>query len=164
MGQPVSQLTEARRSFFRSRHIGYIFQVSSLAGFTAAENVLLNELHRPPTRSRLGQTPAHRESASPIGSITNRETLRRRQRRLRRPRWPIAKLVLADEPTGALDQRNAQQVLELIRNLCREVNASLLLVSHDLDIAHQLPRVLSLSKLNRAGQLSTTDALAMAAV
>ena len=42
------------------------------------------------------------------------------------------KLVLADEPTGALDANNAQQVLELIRKLCSEVDASLLLVSHDL--------------------------------
>jgi putative ABC transport system ATP-binding protein len=60
------------------------------------------------------------------------------------------KLVLADEPTGALDARNAQQVLDLIRKLCREVGASLLLVSHDLNIAEQLPRVLTLTELNQA--------------
>jgi putative ABC transport system ATP-binding protein len=60
------------------------------------------------------------------------------------------KLVLADEPTGALDAKNAQQVLQLIRKLCNEVNASLFLVSHDLEIAGQLPRVLSLSEINRA--------------
>jgi putative ABC transport system ATP-binding protein len=60
------------------------------------------------------------------------------------------RLVLADEPTGALDAANAQQVLELIRKLCGEVGSSLLLVSHDLDIARQLPRVLSLSEINRA--------------
>ena len=60
------------------------------------------------------------------------------------------RLVLADEPTGALDPKNAQQVLDLVRRLCTEVNASLLLVSHDLSIARQLPRVLSLSEINRA--------------
>jgi putative ABC transport system ATP-binding protein len=59
------------------------------------------------------------------------------------------KLVLADEPTGALDTANAQQVLDLIRKLCSEVGASLLLVSHDLDIARQLPRVLVLSEINQ---------------
>ena len=58
------------------------------------------------------------------------------------------KLVLADEPTGALDVNNAQQVLELIRTLCAEVQASLLLVSHDLNIARQLPRVVELAALN----------------
>jgi putative ABC transport system ATP-binding protein len=61
-------------------------------------------------------------------------------------------LVLADEPTGALDAANAQQVLDLIRNLCHEVNASLLLVSHDLNISNQLPRVVSLSELNHVNR------------
>ena len=46
--------------------------------------------------------------------------------------------------------RKCNQVLELIRRLCQEVNASLLLVSHDLNIARQLPRVLTLADLNRA--------------
>src|SRR5947209_9109231 len=65
-------------------------------------------------------------------------------------------LVLADEPTGALDEKNAQQVLDLIRKLCTEVKASLLLVSHDLNIARQLPRVLSLTELNRASESNLT--------
>jgi ABC-type lipoprotein export system ATPase subunit len=60
------------------------------------------------------------------------------------------RLVLADEPTGALDVNNAQQVLDLVRSLCREVNASLMLVTHDLDIAAQLPRKVTLAELNRA--------------
>ena len=60
-------------------------------------------------------------------------------------------LVLADEPTGALDARNAQQVLDLIRKLCTQIGATLLLVTHDLDIAKQLSRTLTLSEINRAG-------------
>ena len=60
------------------------------------------------------------------------------------------KLVLADEPTGALDPKTAQQVLELIRKLCAEVGAGLLLVSHDPQMSRQLPRVVSLAELNRA--------------
>ena len=59
------------------------------------------------------------------------------------------KLVLADEPTGALDTNNAQQVLELIRKLCDEVKASLLLVSHDPTVTSQFPRVVTLAELNR---------------
>jgi len=68
------------------------------------------------------------------------------------------RLVLADEPTGALDPATAQHVLELIRKLCVEVGASLLLVTHDLDIAHQLPRVLSLSEINRASMAAKAAA------
>jgi putative ABC transport system ATP-binding protein len=60
------------------------------------------------------------------------------------------KLVLADEPTGALDSKNAAQVLDLIRALCREVNAALLLVTHDLEIAKQLERTVTLADINRA--------------
>jgi ABC-type lipoprotein export system ATPase subunit len=66
------------------------------------------------------------------------------------------RLVLADEPTGALDPRTAQQVLDLIRNLCSEVNAALLLVSHDPLIARQLPRQLLLSEINRASNAPET--------
>jgi ABC-type lipoprotein export system ATPase subunit len=74
-------------------------------------------------------------------------------------------LVLADEPTGALDANNAQQVLDLIRALTKEVNASLLLVSHDLNIARQLPRVLSLADINAAGRpAENTGALPYAPV
>jgi putative ABC transport system ATP-binding protein len=62
------------------------------------------------------------------------------------------KLVLADEPTGSLDPQNAQQVLELIRSLCDEVGAMLLLVSHDPAIVRQFPRVLKLSEINAAAQ------------
>jgi len=62
------------------------------------------------------------------------------------------KLVLADEPTGALDPSSAQQVLDLIRKLCDEVKASLLIVSHDPQITQQLPRVVNLKELNKASK------------
>ena len=64
----------------------------------------------------------------------------------------------ADEPTGALDATNAQQVLELIRKLCEEVKASLLLVSHDSAITAQFGRVASLSELNRVSEFKGASA------
>jgi len=67
------------------------------------------------------------------------------------------KLVLADEPTGALDANNATQVLDLIRKLCREVSATLLLVTHDLDIAKTLERTVTLSSLMTNGQGPMTN-------
>jgi ABC-type lipoprotein export system ATPase subunit len=51
-----------------------------------------------------------------------------------------------------LDAKNAQQVLDLIRKLCTEINATLLLVTHDLAIAKQLSRALTLSDINLAAQ------------
>jgi putative ABC transport system ATP-binding protein len=153
-GIDVARLSEAERDVFRGRNIGYIFQTHHLLpGFTALENVLLgmsftgraadkewavhllkevglaDRLHYKPAKLSVGQ----QQRVAAARALANRP-----------------KLVLADEPTGALDENNAQQVLDLIRKLCKEVSASLLLVSHDLNIARQLPRVLTLTELNRA--------------
>ena len=154
-GVDVAALGEAERDVFRGRTIGYVFQTHHLLpGFTALENVLLgmsftgrahdpnwarhllvevglsDRLHYKPDRLSVGQ----QQRVAVARVLANR------------PR-----LVLADEPTGALDPRNAQAVLELIRKLCTEVGASLLLVSHDPTVTAQFPRVVSLAELNRAG-------------
>jgi len=158
-GVDITQLPEPQRDEFRGRYIGYIFQTHHLLpGFTAMENVLLgmtftgrardpkwaehllvevglsSRLHYKPAKLSVGQ----QQRVAVARALANR------------PR-----LVLADEPTGALDTGNAQQVLELIRKLCGEVGSSLLLVSHDLDIARQLPRTVVLTELNNAARPTT---------
>ncbi len=155
-GVDIANLSEAQRDVFRGRNIGYIFQTHHLLpGFTALENVLLgmsftgrrhdpewarhllNEvglserLHYKPAKLSVGQ----QQRVAVARALANRP-----------------KLVLADEPTGALDSKNAQQVLELILRLCTEISASLLLVTHDLNIAGQLARTITLSDLNRASE------------
>jgi len=157
----VGSLSEADRDVFRGRNIGYIFQTHHLLpGFTALENVLLgmsftgrspdpawakhllvevglaDRLHYKPGKLSVGQ----QQRVAAARALANR------------PR-----LVLADEPTGALDPVNAQQVLQLIRKLCKEVNASLLLVTHDLDIAGQMGRQLKLSEINRSSKQFVTS-------
>src|SRR5438105_317971 len=164
----ITQLSEAQRDIFRGRHIGYIFQTHHLlAGFTALENVLLGmsftgRCHDPAWAKRLlvevGLSDRLHYKPQKL-SVGQQQRIAVARALANRP-----KLVLADEPTGALDRNNAQQVLELIRSLCREVNASLLLVSHDLDIARQLPRVLSLAEINQTAQTSRTTAMEMATV
>jgi putative ABC transport system ATP-binding protein len=59
-------------------------------------------------------------------------------------------LVIADEPTGNLDSRNAREALRLIRETCRENSAALLLVSHDRDVLGAFDQVRDLSQVNRA--------------
>ncbi len=149
----ISQLSEARRDVFRGQNIGYIFQTHHLlGGFTALENVqlgmsftgrrvdvgwathlltavgLADRMHYKPGKLSVGQ----QQRVAVARALANR---------------PL--LVLADEPTGALDPANAQQVLDLIRTLCTEVGASLLLVTHDMTIANQLPRQVMLGELNQ---------------
>ncbi len=153
----ICALSEPRRDVFRGQHIGYIFQTHHLlGGFTAMENVLLgmsftgrsadhgwatqllnevglaDRLHYKPAKLSLGQ----QQRVAVARALANRPTL-----------------VLADEPTGALDPKNAQQVLDLIRKLCTQVGASLLLVTHDMNIAGQLPRRVELREMNKATQL-----------
>ena len=150
----ITQFDEAQRDVFRGSHVGYIFQTHHLMnGFTALENVLLG-------MSFTGRKPDREWAVHLLNAVGLKDRLDFRPAKLsvgQQQRVAVAralanrpKLVLADEPTGALDARNAQQVLELIRGLCREVSASLLLVSHDMDIARQLPRVLPLAEVNRA--------------
>ena len=64
------------------------------------------------------------------------------------------KLVLADEPTGNLDQQHAHAALALIREVCREQQAALLLVSHDPAVLEQFERVQPLAQLNRASAMT----------
>lgn len=160
----LTALHEAARDVFRGANIGYIFQTHHLlGGFTALENVLLGMSFTGRKADRAWATHlltevglADRMDYRPAKlSVGQQQRVAVARALANRP-----KLVLADEPTGALDSANAQQVLELIRNLCKEVSASLLLVSHDLSIARQLPRVVSLTEINRA---STAAAVPQAA-
>ena len=149
----LATLSEAERDVFRGRNIGYIFQTHHLLpGFTALENVLLGmsftgRKHDPAWATHLlnevglGQRLHYRPQKLSVGQQQRVAVARALANR--------PKLVLADEPTGALDAINAQQVLELIRKLCDEVAASLLLVSHDPAITNQFPRVVTLADLNR---------------
>jgi len=60
------------------------------------------------------------------------------------------RLVLADEPTGNLDRRHAREALTLIREVCRENNAALLLVSHDEEVLAQFEQRRDFAELNQA--------------
>ncbi len=150
----IASLSEPQRDVFRGRHIGYVFQTHHLLpGFTALENVLLGmsftgRAHDPEWAKHLLTEVglADRLNYKPQKlSVGQQQRVAVARALANRP-----KLVLADEPTGALDANTAQHVLELIRKLCREVGASMLLVTHDLGIAQQFERVLSLRDVNRA--------------
>ena len=150
----IAALSEAQRDVFRGRNIGYVFQTHHLLpGFTALENVLLGmsftgRAHDPAWASHLlnevglGDRLHYKPEKLSVGQQQRVAVARALANR--------PKLVLGDEPTGALDPNNAQQVITLIMKLCTEVGASLLLVTHDPAITARLPRSVSLLELNRA--------------
>ena len=152
-GTDLAQASEGARDAFRPRHLGYVFQTFQLLdGYTALENVLLGMLFGPGAdreharalleRLGLGERLNHRPSQLSIGQ-QQRVALARAL--ANRPQ-----LVLADEPTGNLDPRRGREALALIRELCVEHGAALLLVSHDEGVLAQFDRVVQFSDLNTA--------------
>jgi putative ABC transport system ATP-binding protein len=155
----VSDLSEAERDRFRALSIGYIFQTFNLLqGYTCLENVLLG------MSFGAGADRAFAEAL--LKRVGMESRLHHRPRQLstgQQQRVAVAralanrpKLVLADEPTGNLDHRNAREALALIREACRENGAALLLVSHDREVLGQFERTKDFQKINRAIEVEAT--------
>ncbi|MCC6698508.1 MAG: ABC transporter ATP-binding protein [Candidatus Hydrogenedentes bacterium] len=152
-GECLTSLGESGRDRVRARHIGYVFQTFNLLqGYTALENVMLGMMF-----GRGADTAFARALLERVG-LGARMNYRPRQLSVgQQQRVAVAralanrpKLVLADEPTGNLDQHHAGEALTLMREVCRENDAALLLVSHDRDILAQFEDVRQLAAINRA--------------
>lgn len=158
-GQDMAALREAARDRLRAGTLGYIFQTFNLLqGFTCLENVVLGMAFGPH-----GVDRAH--AAALLERVGLGAHLRHRPGELstgQQQRVAVAralahrpKLVLADEPTGNLDARNARTALALIRDVCRESGAALLLVSHDPAVLGAFEDVRDFAAINRAPEAAT---------
>ena len=152
-GENLTTLSESDRDRLRANTMGYVFQTFNLLqGYTALENVLLGMMFGPgPDRQRA------QELLERVG-LKDRMNHRPRQMSVgQQQRVAVAralankpKLVLADAPTGNLDHRNAAEALTLIRQVCKDTGAALLLVSHDREVLGQFEDVAELTKINAA--------------
>ena len=152
-GRDMAALKESARDRLRAESIGYIFQTFNLLqGYSCLENVLLGMAFGP------GADRAHATAMLERVGLGHRLDHRPRQLSTgQQQRVAVAralanrpKLVLADEPTGNLDHRNARESLALIRETCRENGAALLLVSHDADVLAAFEDVQDFAALNQA--------------
>ena len=151
-GVDMTALSESERDRRRARSIGYIFQTFNLLqGYTVLENVLMgmsfgvgvDKARATALLKRVGL--GHRLEHFPRQLSTGQQQRVAVARALaNRPG-----LVLADEPTGNLDPKHAGEALALIREVCRESGASLLLVSHDPQVLAQFESVSEFSAINR---------------
>jgi putative ABC transport system ATP-binding protein len=152
-GRDLVGLGEAARDRLRAETIGYIFQTFNLLqGHSVLENVELG--------MAFGRGVDRAYAESLLGRVGLGDRLHHFPRQLstgQQQRVAVAralanrpKLVLADEPTGNLDRRNARDSLALIREVCREGGAALLLVSHDEAILAGFENVQDFAALNRA--------------
>jgi putative ABC transport system ATP-binding protein len=153
-GSDMAALPEPARDRLRAAKLGYIFQTFNLLqGYTVIENVVLG-MSFSPAGADYGRARAllvrvglgHRLEHFPRQLSTGQQQRVAVARALaNRPA-----LVLADEPTGNLDRRNAREALSLIREACRENGTSLLLVSHDEEVLGQFANVQDFTTLNAA--------------
>jgi ABC-type lipoprotein export system ATPase subunit len=152
-GQDVGTLSESRRDRLRATTIGYVFQnFNLLQGYSALENVMIGMLFGPGIdRERAGALLERVGLGDRLHYRPAQLSIGQQQRvAVARALANHPKLVLADEPTGNLDHRHAGDALALIRDVCREHDAALLLVSHDPAILSAFDRVEDLAQLNRA--------------
>ncbi len=149
-GQSIANIGEKEKSALRNQFIGFVYQFHHLLPeFSAQENVAMPLLIR-----RLRKNVAMQQAADLLDRVGLAERLEHKPGELsggERQRAAVAralitrpKLVLADEPTGNLDAGNGQHVLQLMLELNRELDTSLVIVTHDHNIAGQMDRVLIL--------------------
>jgi len=152
-GREVTALGEAARDRVRAEAIGYIFQTFNLLqGHDVLENVELGmAFGRGVDRARAGALLKRVGLADKLAHFPRQLSTGQQQRvAVARALAHRPKLVLADEPTGNLDARNAREALALIREVCREEGAALLLVSHDEAVLAEFENVRDFAALNRA--------------
>lgn len=149
----ITRLPENVRDRFRAAHIGYVFQTFNLLpAFSALENVLLgmtfvdgggDEGRARHLLDRVGLSArlSHKPSMLSVGEQQRVSVARALANR--------PKLLLADEPTANVDPGHQQQIIDLVRETCREEEVALLLVTHVPEVAKQFERVDRLEELNK---------------
>ena len=153
-GTDLSGLGDGARDRLRATTIGYVFQTFNLLqGYTALENVVLG--------MSFGPGPDRARAAELLERMGLGDRLHYRPRQLsvgQQQRVAVARavahrpaLVLADEPTGNLDARSAGDALNLLREVCTENGAALLVVSHDARLLEVFNRVDDFANINQPG-------------
>jgi ABC-type lipoprotein export system ATPase subunit len=152
-GAEMSALSEPLRDRLRAEKLGYIFQTFNLLqGYTVLENVVLGMSFGP-----RGADRGHaREMLERVGLADRLHHFPRQLSTGQQQRVAVAralanrpKLVLADEPTGNLDRKRSREALSLVREVCEENGAALLLVSHDERVLAQFDQVRDFVNVNR---------------
>ncbi|WP_028329669.1 ABC transporter ATP-binding protein [Brachyspira alvinipulli] len=149
-GNNIGKMNEGQLAHFRNSSLGYVFQFHNLLGeFSAIENVMI-----PSLMFKYNKKEARQKAEALLEIVGLKDRMEHRigelsggeSQRVAIARALINKpsVVLADEPTGNLDKKNAEMVRELLWNMTRQSNASLIIVTHSQSIADMADRKLRL--------------------
>lgn len=149
-GNNIGKMNEGQLAHFRNSSLGYVFQFHNLLGeFSALENVMI-----PYLMLKYNKKEARQKAETLLEIVGLKDRIEHRIGELsggEAQRVAIARalinnpnVVLADEPTGNLDKKNAELVRELLWNMTKQSNASLIIVTHSQSIADMADRKLRL--------------------
>src|SRR5689334_3099386 len=148
-GVETTKLGDRQRAHMRARKVGFVFQeYNLLSGLNVFENVML------PQRYVKDGAPGRQRAIELIDRVGLSDRIKHKPTELsggQMQRVAIARsmvnrpsLILLDEPTGAVDTETAQQLVDLLKLLNREEKVTIVLVTHDVDIAGQASRQIRL--------------------
>lgn len=148
MGYKLDALSEDDRAYVRNQHVGFVFQnFQLLSTLTALENVMV------PLELR-GERNVRQKAIELLGHVGLGNRINHyptqlsggEQQRVAMARAFITdpKILFADEPTGNLDEENAHHIIELLFGMNKEKQTTLVLVTHNLDLARQTRRLLKM--------------------
>ena len=144
----ITKLTDEQMSVFRRRKIGFVFQAYHLIPvLSVEENITMPILldHRKPDKEYIEHimemlglqdrrkhlpnqlSGGQQQRAAIVRALANRQSL-----------------ILADEPTGALDSKNGNEVITLLQNSVKQLNQTLVLITHNIDLAREADRIVKL--------------------
>ena len=145
----ITALTDEQMSVFRRRKIGFVFQAYHLIPvLTVEENITMPILldHRKPDREYIEHIMDILNLQDRRHHLPNQLSGGQQQRAaIARALANRPALILADEPTGALDSKNGAEVITLLQNSVKELNQTLVLITHNIDLAREADRIIKIS-------------------
>ena len=148
-GTDIQTLSESDLAIFRRRNLGIVYQAYNLIPtLTAEENIMLPFL----LDNRIPEPGKLNELLTTFGLVDRAKHLPSELSGGQQQRVAIARalindpaVILADEPTGNLDSKTSREVLDLLKHANRKYFQTLVIITHDLDIAQQADRVIEMS-------------------